>query len=236
MRDVVDAFVRTNAGRRGVIVIGAVLPPRTLSLLSLGVLIGWPVLAEPLSGLRLDASDAGRSLGAGQFLAGDAEWLARHRPEVVLQVGAAPTTRTTQALIAATEEVVVLDHGHLDADPQGRATERIDADPELFAATAWDLFGEDRPATDPAWLDAWRAADLVARAAVDRLLDAWEAPFEGKVARDLAAFVPNGAALCVGSSTPVRDLDAFMTPRRPPTIWNATDLVRFVANRGPNHQ
>jgi 2-succinyl-5-enolpyruvyl-6-hydroxy-3-cyclohexene-1-carboxylate synthase len=227
-----ERFVRRNAGRHGVIVVGAVPAPRTLSLLSLGVLLGWPVLAEPLSGLRLDASAAGRALGAGQFLAGDAAWLERHRPDVVLQVGATPTTRATQALVAAAEEVVVLDHGHPDPDPEVRAAERIDADPELFAAISWDRFADDRPATDPSWREAWRAADLVARAAVDRLLDAWGEPFEGRVARDLAAFVPNGAVVCVGSSSPVRDLDAYMTPRRPPTIWTAPDLVRFVANRG----
>ena len=53
-----DSFVASYAGRRGVITIGALRPPQTLSLLSLGALLGWPVLAEPLSGLRLDASDA----------------------------------------------------------------------------------------------------------------------------------------------------------------------------------
>jgi 2-succinyl-5-enolpyruvyl-6-hydroxy-3-cyclohexene-1-carboxylate synthase len=36
----------------------------------------------------------------------------------------------------------------------------------------------------------------------------------------------------VGSSTPVRDLDAYLTPRRPPRIWHEGDLVRYVANRG----
>jgi 2-succinyl-5-enolpyruvyl-6-hydroxy-3-cyclohexene-1-carboxylate synthase len=218
------------AGATGLVVVGGLRHPRTLSLLSLGTVLGWPVMAEPLSGLRLDASDAGRALAAGQFLAADASWRERHRPEVVLQVGAAPTTRATQAVVAAAEELVVLDHGHLDPDPEGRADRRIEADPELFAAIAWDA---DRPAAaDPAWLESWRTADLVARAAIDRLLDAWDEPFEGRVARDVGAFVPNGGVLCVGSSTPVRDLDAYLSPRRPPRIWGEGDLVRIVANRG----
>jgi 2-succinyl-5-enolpyruvyl-6-hydroxy-3-cyclohexene-1-carboxylate synthase len=187
-------------------------------------------MAEPLSGLRLDASGAGRALAAGQFLAGDAAWLERNRPEVVLQVGAAPTTRATQAVVAAADEVVILDHGHLDPDPERLAERRIEADPELFAAIAWEA---DPPApADPAWAAAWRTADLVARAAVDRLLDGWKEPFEGRVARDVGAFVPNGGVLCVGSSTPVRDLDAYLAPRRPPRVWQERDLVRVVANRG----
>jgi 2-succinyl-5-enolpyruvyl-6-hydroxy-3-cyclohexene-1-carboxylate synthase len=220
-------------GSKGVVVVGSLRHPRTLSVLSLGAVLGWPVMAEPLSGVRLDASGVGRALAAGTFLAGDAEWSAQHRPEVVLQVGAAPTTRAAQDLVAAADEVVLLDHGHLDPDPERLAERRIGADPELFAAMAWELASSrPAPAPDPAWHQAWRAADLVARAAVDRLLDAWDEPFEGRVARDLGAFVPHGAVLCVGSSTPVRDLDAYLAPRRPPRVWHEGDLVRYVANRG----
>jgi 2-succinyl-5-enolpyruvyl-6-hydroxy-3-cyclohexene-1-carboxylate synthase len=74
--------------------------------------------------------------------------------------------------------------------------------------------------------------DLVTRAAVDRTLDAWDEPFEGRVARDVATFLPHRANLVVGNSMPVRDLDACMAPRRPPRVWSAPDLLRVFANRG----
>jgi len=233
-RAALGGIFETFAGRRGVLTVGGLRPPSTLALLSLAGLLGWPVLAEPLSGLRLDASSAGRSLAAGQWLAGDAAWLAAHRPELVLQVGASPTTRATQALLGSADAVVVLDRDHLDPDPDRRAERRVRVDPELFAAVAWDEAeaGNRPPPADPAWADAWRGADLLARAAVDRTIDAWSEPFEGRIARDLAGFLPHGSVFCVGSSSPVRDLDAYMAPRRPPRIWNPTDLVRFVANRG----
>ena len=227
------AFLDGYAGRRGVITLGGSDAPETLSLLSLGASLGWPVLAEPLSGLRLEAGQAGRALAAGQFLLGDATWMADHRPQVVLQVGATPTTRATQRLVAETDALVVIDREHLNPDPEGRAERRIAVDPELLAALAWDERDELAIAkTDPGWADAWREADLLARHAVDLLLDGWEEPFEGRVARDVASFLPHGASLVVGSSTPVRDLDLFMAPRRPPRIWAATDLLRVVANRG----
>jgi 2-succinyl-5-enolpyruvyl-6-hydroxy-3-cyclohexene-1-carboxylate synthase len=228
-----DAFVERSRGKRGVITLGGSPAPTALSLLSLGSLLGWPVLAEPLSGLRLDAGDAGRALAAGQFLIDGRDRLERNRPDVVLQVGATPTTRATQALVAAADTLVVLDRDHLDPDPAARAERRISADPELFASMAWDARDQlSRGSTDPAWLEGWRAADLVARATVDRELDRWEEPFEGRVARDVASFLPHGATLVVGSSTPVRDLDMFMAPRRPPRIWNAPDLLRVIGNRG----
>jgi 2-succinyl-5-enolpyruvyl-6-hydroxy-3-cyclohexene-1-carboxylate synthase len=227
-----DAFLSTYAGRRGVITIGALRPPTTLSLLSLGEALGWPVLAEPLSGLRLDASGAGRALAAGQLVIGDGAWLDRHRPDVVLQVGATPTTRATQRLVAVAGAVVVLDRDHLDPDPNGVAERRIAVDPERFAAVAWDRHGDRRIARPSGWSETWRRADLRVHTAVDRLLDGWDQPFEGRIARDVASFVPHGGVLWVGSSMPIRDLDVFMTPRRPPRIWNPRDLLRVMGNRG----
>jgi 2-succinyl-5-enolpyruvyl-6-hydroxy-3-cyclohexene-1-carboxylate synthase len=128
--------------------------------------------------------------------------------------------------------VVVLDRDHLDPDPNAIADRRIAVDPEAFAAYAWDRRDDLSIARPDGWFDGWRRADLRVHAALDRLLDGWEEPFEGRVARDLGRFVPRGGVLWAGSSMPVRDLDAYLAPRRPRRIWNPSDLLRVMGNRG----
>jgi len=73
------------------------------------------------------------------------------------------------------------------------------------------------------WLASWQDADERARRAMDDVLDATDDPTELRLARDLAAAVPEGGTLFVGNSTPIRDLDVAMAPR---------DGLQVLANRG----
>jgi 2-succinyl-5-enolpyruvyl-6-hydroxy-3-cyclohexene-1-carboxylate synthase len=176
---------------------------------------GWPLLAEPTSNLRVPGA-----LSAGQFLLADARFSDEHVPEVVLQFGAAPTSQAALELVRRAGRLVIVDQDHLVADPHRKAAWTLPAEPAAFVSEL--LFGY-APAGESAWLRAWRDADEAARTAVDGVVDAWTEPFEGRIARDVASSAPDGGVLVVGSSMPVRDLDAYMRPRQG---------LAVLANRG----
>jgi 2-succinyl-5-enolpyruvyl-6-hydroxy-3-cyclohexene-1-carboxylate synthase len=239
--DEADRLAGLVSGARGAIVIGGWPGDISGDTRFWSDVLGWPVLAEPISGSRRPGS----CLAAGQSLLGST-WGATHPPEVVIQFGAAPTTRTTHAFVASADKVIVADRWHLDPDPDRLASWRLAVDPDalggllaghplmqreigiaLTAAHTQDEIEELwRGRIDPApddWREGWRAADRVARSAMDDAIDGWDEPFEPRVARDVAAWAPDGGFLFVGNSTPVRDLDLAMAPR---------DGLRVLANRG----
>jgi len=180
------------------------------ALAGLAARAGWPVLAEPSSGARCGPN----ALSAYQYLLAAPEFVQAHRPDLIVSAGRPGLSRPQSAFLgagSARRHVVVAQGPGLWADPQRAATDVV---------SALRLTGTPG---DSAWLDAWRRADDAARRAVDAVLDDDENLTEPRLARDLAAALPDGALLWTGSSQPVRDLDLGFYPR--------ADL-RVLASRG----
>jgi 2-succinyl-5-enolpyruvyl-6-hydroxy-3-cyclohexene-1-carboxylate synthase len=214
--DVAALAEAVRAAPRGVLVAGwgADLGPGAAD--AFAAASGWPVLADPLSGGR--RGPAAVSTYDGLLRAPG--FAAAHRPDLAVRVGAAPTSKALTAWLDASVPQVLVDPAGGWLDPARGASLRVTADPSpLLAATA-ALLGA---APSGPWQQAWMEAERLAREAIDGLLDEWAEPFEGRVARDLVGWLPDGGTLVVGSSMPVRDVDAFARPR---------DGLRFVANRG----
>jgi 2-succinyl-5-enolpyruvyl-6-hydroxy-3-cyclohexene-1-carboxylate synthase len=202
-----------SSTERGVLVVGS-SPTAPTSLVAVADAAGWPVIAEPTSGARTRGV-----LAAGQALLGHRAFGEHAEPTLVVQAGAAPTSRATQAFVASAGELAVVDALHLDPDPEERASIHLAADPETLGSS---IERSVRREASP-WRDVWRDADARARAGLDEFLDSVNDPFEPRIARDVAAWLPAGATLFVGNSTPIRDLDLAMAPR---------DGIRVRANRG----
>jgi len=180
------------------------------ALLRLAAEAGWPVLAEPSSGARTGPG----ALAAYPYLLESAEFVARHRPEVIVSAGRPGLSRAQLGYLktaapggAPPRHVVIAQGPGHWADPARTATD---------VAAAVRLAGA-RPAGS-GWLASWLAADAAACDAASAILDADEAPSEPRLARDLAADLPDGALLWAASSLPIRDLDQQMAPRAGVTV------------------
>ncbi|MFI5048135.1 MAG: 2-succinyl-5-enolpyruvyl-6-hydroxy-3-cyclohexene-1-carboxylic-acid synthase [Acidimicrobiia bacterium] len=178
---------------------------------------GWPVLADPISGVRVPGT-----VSTYDPLLRDPSFADTHRPDVVLRIGGPLTSKSATQWLDSGVAQVLVDPDGAWLDPQHAAGGRMEADAELLLSTLADAIDV---MVDDAWVGAWRDAEVTARAAIDGLIDTWDEPFEGRVARDVFASVPAEADLVVASSMPVRDLESFAAPR---------DRVVVHANRGAN--
>ncbi len=193
---------------RGVVVLGDGAQGLAAEAVALATARGWPVIAEPTVALPgLSAAVRGAAL-----LLADAAFLGSHVPDLVLVAGRPTLSRGVLALLRAAGDHWVVDPHGRRHDPTRTATRFLPWLPTTAVA---------QPAA-AGWLAAWLVAADRATAAATAVL-AGEGLSEPLVARTLVAALPAGALLFVGSSRPIRDVDAFAAPR--------TD-VRILANRG----
>jgi 2-succinyl-5-enolpyruvyl-6-hydroxy-3-cyclohexene-1-carboxylate synthase len=177
---------------------------------------GWPVLAEATSNVRTGPP----AVSTFEALLRDGEFARSHRPDLVIRVGHLGTSPSLAGSLGAGIRQICIDPSAW-LDPSRSLSWMVRADPtEVFGRLAGLL--PVRPETE--WRRGWIEAEGRARRAIDELLDA-HAVTEPRIARDLAACLPEGSLLYVASSMPIRDLDWFMQTR---------PGLEILANRGAN--
>jgi 2-succinyl-5-enolpyruvyl-6-hydroxy-3-cyclohexene-1-carboxylate synthase len=145
----------------------------------------------------------------------DEDFTRAHRPDLVVVVGRVGLSRALLGWLAGARHIIVSsDSGNWDVTRTAEAVIRCPLDA---------LTGLDLAPADPGWAQDWLAASDHVSDAIDAVLDSAPTLTEPQVARDVAALVPDGGVLVVGSSMPIRDLDLVMRPR---------SGVRMLANRG----
>ena len=219
----VDALVRAvRAAPRGVLVAGWGAEVSATSAAAFLDATGWPLLADPLSNLRLDAlGDAVISTyDALLRIPAVAETV---RADLTVRVGAPLTSPAARAYVDAAPLGWLVDPHDAWLDPGRSASVRVTCDGDELLARVAEVLGDDGNRSN--WRDRWSKLDDMARSAIDDHCDADDRLFEGRIARDVVAALPAGSALVVASSMPVRDVESFAAPR---------DGLQVLANRGAN--
>ena len=222
-----DAIWHTRLdARRGVLLAGpdACPPGRAQALAQLAQTLGWPLIADPASGLRAQPALASHLIHHADLFLRDADRAAALRPQIVLRCGSLPTSKALAQWLARHPEADyhLLDPGADWRDPTHRCQEVLRLQPEDLLAA---LPAAPRPA--PAdWLAAWRDTDARAGAALTQALSEDGEFGTPLLARTLWQALPPEALLYVANSMPIRDLDAYAGARDTP--------LRVLCNRGVN--
>ena len=179
-------------GARGVVVIGH--DRGGLSVVEITAFIkvlGWPVIAEdPLSFPNAVAH-------AAIFLASQ-EIRSTLIPQSVLVIGRTTLSRSINTFIKSSPLIYVVDQRIATVDTDRQADRLFTQLPELQGV----IHSDD-------WVAKWRKISERAHKLIDALAG-WN---EAVIARTIAAAIPDGTALFVASSRPIRDLEGFATPR-----------------------
>jgi len=219
--DVQRLAARIAEAPRGAIVCGPVGGQVAEPVARLAEQSGWPVLAEPTSGVRCGEHDRSHVVAGYDVLLRDEAFAVTHAPDLIVRVGDAPTSKPLRAWMAAVSQVVLDPYGAWH-EPTRTAELMLHAEPAAACdaiATALEMRAGPSPGH---WLEEWRQADALVAPALAKAPE----PSEPRAYAAAAPALEPGALVWMASSMPVRDVEAF---------WPAGPTrTRFLANRGAN--
>ncbi len=206
----IAALAAALAGvQRGLVVAGSLAEPEEgEAVLRLAERLGWPLLPDVTSPLRLGHEAAKSVVAHYDLLLADEAFAAGHAPEAVVHVGGRPTSKRLLQLLDRCRPrpcaVVRLDPFRFD--PNHQVTHRFEAGVAGFCEA---MTTKIEAQADPGWLAGWREASERAAARLEDFFEGEEALSEPLVARIVVRELPAGHGLCLASSMPIRDVDTF---------------------------
>lgn len=215
----IRALAELVEAKRGILIAGPVSDPALVaSIIDLARATGFPILADPLSGLRAGSHELGQVIAHYDALT-QVGFLDEQSPEVAVRFGAVPTSKALNSWLAGHPEVA---YAVIDVtgwpDPGGTADTVLTADP---AAVAGNLAKLITQRTEAAWCEVWSGAD---RTAARALAQAPTGFTELDAIATVIETVPDPATLWVASSMPIRQVDLLQ--------GRSSRRLRLLANRG----
>lgn len=183
------------------------------ALMALSQRSGYPILADPLSGVRFgyDQPDENARIVSSYetFLAAGVDAQSFDQPDVVIRFGAVPTSKWLNAYldgIAPLHRVHVRENG-VWADDNHKTTLFLQAnEAEICCALAEAVMQRG----DGDWSSRLLQTEKSCRQATQDALDS--ATFDAAYMLDLVNMLPQNARLFMGNSLPIRHLDQFCGP------------------------
>jgi 2-succinyl-5-enolpyruvyl-6-hydroxy-3-cyclohexene-1-carboxylate synthase len=210
--------------RRGLVVAGRLASRKQgEAVLRLAETLGWPLLPDVGSQVRLGADSQDLVAHYDGLLAGDS-FAQAHAPEAVVHVGGRALSKRLEKFVASSrpDPYVVVRENPFRLDPAHRVTHSVEANILDFCAALARSATEGPPATDPSWTAGWREASAEVVRYLDGILS--KEPNEPLVARAVSQNIPQDHGLVVASSMPARDLDTYAAADGAP--------IPVAANRG----
>ena len=208
------------SARRGIIVAGHLADGAdALAVWQLAQRLGWPLVADVTSGLRVRAAASPALLPHFDLALMERAAWPQLQPDVILQFGGRLTSKRVQAFLEWSASAA--DHGTRQPapwafvarhpwrhDPGHAQALRVVAAPAAVAAA---LLRAEVPSSthQAAYLRTLSTLDAALRRCVDEHLDEGDSLTEMGVARLLSRTLPLGHGLFLGNSMPVRDMDTY---------------------------
>lgn len=227
--DVMAAWDALLAARRGVVVAGRLpVGTDTASIVRLARVLGWPLLPDIGSQLRLGTvrDPDPRAPFYDQLLA-DEGFAAGQAPDAVVHVGGGIVSKRLLEWLAQHQPAVyiVANADPARLDPNHQVTHRFESVPAAFChALAALAAADDIESAAKGWASAWtdRSARVAAR--LTEFFEDADALSEPLVARLVSQHIPARHGLVLASSMAIRDMNRFALA--------AAGGVPVAANRG----
>ncbi|MCB0107907.1 MAG: 2-succinyl-5-enolpyruvyl-6-hydroxy-3-cyclohexene-1-carboxylic-acid synthase [Caldilineaceae bacterium] len=208
---------------RGLILCGPHCPGGAFpqALAALATATGYPILADPLSGVRFGvAVETGLVCGGYEsyLRGGHAPWAT---PDIVIRFGAVPTSKWLNSYLTnhPPQHLIHIRDNGIWADDLHLVTDFVQAD----AAATCQALVEQLPARGgSAWTEAILSVESTSQQIVQQYCE--EHFFDGAIVRAVVEALPAGTRLMIGNSLPVRHLDQFGQPD--------SRSLRIFGNRG----
>ncbi|PFP23241.1 2-succinyl-5-enolpyruvyl-6-hydroxy-3-cyclohexene-1-carboxylic-acid synthase [Bacillus sp. AFS073361] len=221
-REIAEKLSKTT---RGIIVCGNIVDdifPEAVTRLA--EKLNFPIIADPLSQLRSGKHSFENIIEAYDTFLRNDDAKVYLKPDVILRFGAMPISKALTIFIKenGNAEQYVIDGGSGWRDPASLSTNMIFCNESLFCEKI-EKYTVEKSSSD--FLTAWKRVNQLSKDTMISLSDISDLS-EGRLFYQLAEMLPEGAALFVGNSMPIRDLDSF--------FLNNHKQIKVMANRGAN--